>query len=331
VTGVAVVSTDRRQGHLSRLMTAELAQVVDQGLPVAALIAAEWPIYGRFGYGAATHACGYRIDGPSAAFRAPPTGSVRLVDSEELRPALQAVHEARWSRTPGALTFPDEHWDRHAGLASWPNHPLEPGKLRSALWHDDDGVLGGAVTYKVQDAWTDNRPSGTVEVQLLFGVTPTAERELWRHLCQVDWTTTVQAGNRGLDDPLPYFVEDGRSVVPFDRSDSVWLRILDVPSAIAARRSAIAGAAVAEVVDDVGHANGRWAIEIGPDGAAAAKTTESADVQLPASALGAAYLGGTPLQRLAEAGWVDELRPGGVDRLGALLAAPVAPWSPIGF
>jgi predicted acetyltransferase len=163
---------------------------------------------------------------------------------------------------------------------------------------------------------------------MLVGATPEAERELWRHLCEIDWVRTVSAGNRGVDDPLPFFVEDGRAVTAVDHFDCIWARILDVPAALGSRRATVAGRSVVEVLDAQGHAAGTWALELGPDGADVNRSTADPDVTLPITALSAAYLGGRSVQRLHEAGWLDEGTPGGVARLDALLRTPTAPWSP---
>ena len=49
--------THRRQGLLRRMLEPDLAASKERGEPVGMLIAAEFPIYGRFGYGsAADHA-----------------------------------------------------------------------------------------------------------------------------------------------------------------------------------------------------------------------------------------------------------------------------------
>ena len=188
--------------------------------------------------------------------------------------------------------------------------------------------MPGAVAYKVANGWQHSRPHGTAEVVLLVGATPEAERELWRHLCEVDWVRTVKADNRGLDDPLPLFLHDGRAVHRVDQFDCIWARVLDVPAVFGPRRPALGGRAVVEVVDPLGFAAGRWALELGPDGSTVEPTDADADVTLPVGALGAACLGGRSVRRLLEAGWVDEERAGGVDRLDALLTTPTLPWSP---
>jgi predicted acetyltransferase len=331
VTAVAVRSTDRRQGHLRRLMQAQLQTIAAAEVPIALLVAAEWPIYGRFGYGPAIDACGLEIDTSSARFRDPATGTVELVTSAELRPHLEAVHDQRWARTMGAVTRSPRIWDAIAGVRPIPGDSVDLGKERGAIWRDDAGAVQGAVAYTVHEAWTRNRPTGKAEVRLLVGATPQAERELWRHLCESDWIATVAAGVRSVDDALPLALTDARAAVQLDRSDCIWARLLDVPRVLGARRSALPGRVVVDVRDELGYANGRWSLELGPDGAEVSPTSESPAIRLPAAALGAACMGGTSVSRLHEAGWIDEESPGGVARLDALLRTPTAPWSPTTF
>ena len=61
LTAVTVAATHRRQGLLTKMITQSLQQAVDRGDPVAILIAAEWPIYGRFGYAPATRGADYTL------------------------------------------------------------------------------------------------------------------------------------------------------------------------------------------------------------------------------------------------------------------------------
>lgn len=328
VTAVAVLPNHRRQGHLSRLMRAQLDAIVAEDIPVALLVAAEWPIYGRFGYGPAVDACGWEIDAHAAHFRATPTGRVELCTPVELRPHLEDLHDRRLERTAGAVTRTGFVWDRVAGLMSWPNDKTPLGQRRGAIWRDEAGEVQGAVAYVVHEAWHRNRPDGKAQVTLLVGATPEAERELWRHLCELDWVSTVAAGNRPIDDPLPYFLTDGRAAVQLDRFDCIWTRVLDVRAAFGARRATTHDRVVLEVDDDMGYAAGRWSLALGPDHSHVDPTTDPAEVRLPIGALSAAYLGGASVTRLHQAGWVEELVAGAVTRLDTLLRTPMAPWSP---
>jgi predicted acetyltransferase len=328
VTAVGVLSHHRRQGHLTRLMDAQLRAMADRGIAVGLLVAAEWPIYGRFGYGPAIDACGFEIDTRAASFTSEPSGAVEVVTPEALRPELERVHELRRRRTPGAITRTAVVWEVLAGIRSWPGQPHDPGPLRGALWRDPAGEVQGAVAYKVVDHWERNRPAGKAEVTLLVGATPEAERELWRHLIEIDWVATVTSGNRGVDDPLPLMLADGRAVARVDWFDCIWARLIDLAAAVGARRAITRDRVVVEVVDRQGLIGGRWSIELGPDGAEVKPSDADADVALSASALSAAFLGGRSVRRLQEAGWVEEHKPRGVDRLDALLSTPTAPWSP---
>jgi hypothetical protein len=59
--------------------------------------------------------------------------------------------------------------------------------------------------------------------------------------------------------------------------------------------------------------------------------TSAADLVLDVTQLGAAYLGGTRLGALAEAGLVTELRPGAVRQLSTAMSWDPAPWCPTVF
>ena len=216
VTGVAVATNERRKGHLTRLMNAQLESIAKKKVPIALLVAAEWPIYGRFGYGPAIDACSLEVSTRAASFVERRTGSIELVDTATLRPHIEAIHQQRWIRTMGAITRDDWFWDRAAGVERWPGDAADLGKNRGALWRDDQGNVQGAVGYTVQEGWTDNRPTAVLHVRILLGSTPEAERELWRHLCDVDWAASIRAGNRSIEDPLQLMLTDGRAAVRRD-------------------------------------------------------------------------------------------------------------------
>jgi predicted acetyltransferase len=331
VTAVAVLGTHRRQGLLRRMMRDQLDSVAEAEVPIALLVAAEWGIYGRYGYGPAIDACGFDLDATTARFHDAASGSIELADPATLRPHLESVHDRRWARTMGAVTRQPWVWDSISGVTQFPHDKEDLGLRRAALWRDASGAVQGAVAYAVEESWVHNRPRGKAEVKLLVGATPEAERELWRHLVDLDWITTISAGLRAVDDPVPLWLVDSRAAVAVDRSDSIWARVLDVPRVLGERRSALPGRAVIEVVDDLGYASGRWSVALAPDGAEVQATTDRADVRLPVHALGAAVFGGHGIARLHAAGWLDEEAPGGVARVDALLRTDAAPWCPTSF
>src|SRR5579872_808510 len=69
LTNVTVAPTHRRRGVLTDMITGELRNAADRGEPIGILIASEYPIYGRFGYGASVEGATYRVDVAATRFR----------------------------------------------------------------------------------------------------------------------------------------------------------------------------------------------------------------------------------------------------------------------
>ena len=119
-------------------------------------------------------------------------------------------------------------------------------------------------------------------------------------------------------------------------SDGLWVRIVNLSAALQRRRYACAVDVVIDVTDPLLTANdGRWRLQAGGPGEggkpACKRTTAPADVVLPVSALGAAYLGGTRLGGLAAAGQISEQRPEALAELSTAMWWDPAPWSPMMF
>jgi predicted acetyltransferase len=116
-------------------------------------------------------------------------------------------------------------------------------------------------------------------------------------------------------------------------TDGLWLRLIDVPGALAARQYSCPSDMVIEVRDDLLPGNaGCWRLRAGDSGAASCKrTTAAADISLGVRELGAAYLGGTRIGSLAAAGLVTEHRAGTLIRLSAAMTWDPAPWCPTTF
>ena len=106
----------------------------------------------------------------------------------------------------------------------------------------------------------------------------------------------------------------------------MWVRLFDVPRALAARTYERTGSAVLEVVDPERGSPVRVALDATPDGATCVATDRSPDLTLPIAALGAAYLGGTRLRDAVIATGADEHRPGALAAVDALLRTADEPW-----
>jgi predicted acetyltransferase len=117
----------------------------------------------------------------------------------------------------------------------------------------------------------------------------------------------------------------------------LWVRIVDVPRALAGRKYSCPVDVVIEVRDEILPSNaGRWRLTTTAEtsnglAAACVPASSAADLALDVTELGAAYLGGTRLGALAGAGLVTELRPGAVRQLSAALSWDPAPWCPLVF
>src|SRR3954464_2804931 len=68
VTNVTVAPSHRRLGLLTQLMLADLSAARERGDAVAILVASEWPIYGRYGFGPAAEIVQIEIDTRAASF-----------------------------------------------------------------------------------------------------------------------------------------------------------------------------------------------------------------------------------------------------------------------
>jgi predicted acetyltransferase len=334
VSGVGVLPTHRRQGHLTAMMKAMLDDGAERGESVSVLVAAEYPIYGRYGYGPATEACQMRMEapGPDGWLDPPAPGGAELADNETFRVEGRALYERVRRQTPGHIFYPEEYWDVAIGEAPWADDLQRRAKAPKVLWRDATGEVQAAAMYSVDDNWEHNRPMGVLRVEMLISATDEAEREMVRFLASVDWIRSLRLGLRPTDDPLPFMLRDGRAAGQYDGGDHVWARVLDVPEALASRRYATAGRLVLDVDDPQGHATGRFLLEADSDGnATCSPTDESPDLVVPVTTLSAAYLGGYSWARLAAGGWVQEERAGAVATASTLFTMPRSPWCAFTF
>lgn len=325
VTAVTTTATHRRRGLATSLVGRDLAASVDRGEVVSVLIAAEWPIYGRFGYGAATEHQTWTVDRKLARLRNRPQGTVEFVDRDTARALMPTLFEKHRPTSPGEIGRTAHYWDRDYGIVVVPSWG-EPKPAFHVVARDPAGEVVGAARYGFDSRWTDRQPAGTVELHTMFTTSPLGHALIWEHLLSLDLAGTVRAGDRPVDDVLPWLLADARHARASERFDVLWARPLDVPALLGARTYGASGKLVLDVVDDAGFAGGRFAVDGGAFGATCVPTTESADLTLGVSALGTVLLGGYPVRTLAAAGLVDEHRAGAVARATRMFAGDRAPW-----
>jgi predicted acetyltransferase len=325
VTAVTTTATHRRRGLATRMIRNELQASVERGEIVSVLIAAEWGIYGRYGYGAATESQTLTVDAAAGRLRQRPAGSVEFVGVDEARAAAPAVFDRQRPHQPGEIERSDRYWDLSYGLLRYPSW-REPKPAFHVLARDPAGAVIGVARYTHEAKWTQRQPRGEATVDLFVTSEPAGAGLLWDHLLSTDLTTSIRAGDRSPDDPLPWLLTDARHAWPSDRGDFLWLRPLNVPALLTARTYAVAGRLVLDVVDVDGPAGGRFALDVGAAGMTCERTGHPADLTLTVSALGSVYLGGYGLRVLAAAGLVAEHSPGAVALADLMFRGPGHPW-----
>lgn len=337
VTNVSVLPTHRRRGLLTRMTATALAEAAERGDACSTLIAAEYPIYGRYGYAPATWVTQWEIDVPRAGLdprRARPEeegARVDLAGAEEVRTLGAALHERLRTRPDrqGMIDRTERWWRMYTGELTYPGSGFE--RPFHALHRDASGQVQGLLTYVTDDRWENGAPQVTARVVDLVAATAGAERALWHFLLSNDWVTTVRTGYRAPDDLLPLLLPNPRALRVTTHTDFLWLRPLDVPALLGARTYRGSGSLVLELHDPVGLSGGRFLLEAGPDGASCAPTTRSADLSLGVGELSAMYLGDESAARLLALGRIAEERPGAAALADDLLRTDRRPWCPDGF
>ncbi|MFC8764983.1 GNAT family N-acetyltransferase [Streptomyces sp. NPDC057193] len=332
ISQVTVSPTHRRRGLLSRMMTTDLAAAKERGDAIATLIAAEYPIYGRFGFGAASWATEWSVDvrraglDPRRSGRPEDGGRIDLTDAEEIRKAGPAVHRRLAGVRAGVTDRSARDWEVGTGLGVHSEPWREPFY---AVYRAESGEVEGFVSYTADDKWGDaKQPLNTATVRDLIAVTPAAERALWHYLCSVDWVGTVRSGYRAPDDPLPMLLPDPRAARTLTYVDMLWVRVLDVVRVLESRTYPVADGLVLDLRDGDGLAGGRYRLDASPAGATAVRTAESADLAFDIAELGTLALGDESAVRLCRLGRVEELTAGAAARADLLFRTPLRPFSP---
>lgn len=334
VTSIAVRPTHRRRGLMRRLLDEDLAVAARAGTPVAALTSTQGSLYERFGFGAATWTRSLSVDTAAARFRdGAERGRVEIVTAPEAFVALaSAVHERARRRHAGAIAPRPHQWEKLAGGAGMTGEP--DAARHTAVWRDDDGLLGGYVVHRVESGWSPTGDRATLAVLDMQATTPRAYRELWRHLCGHDLVGTVRWASASVDEPLPWLLADHRAVTLGEASAMLWLRLLDLPTALTARTYPVADVLALHAIDPAGHVAGRWRLDTTDPTTPRVVRLDAAhpvDVEVGAGELASIYLGGVDPRVLARAGRLTEHTAGAAARLARVLGAPSVPWNGIRF
>lgn len=328
VKTVAVRSTHRRKGLARAMMQHNLTLARDKGHALAVLTASEATIYGRFGFGIADRHESWEIDARRFALRpdvdvAP--GSCELLSPARAADVFEQVTAACLAVQRGSHSPLNVHRRRAVGRTA----DGEDRALRYLVHHDPDGVADGFATF-THGQWPDV-PDGDpapMEVTALWAPTPAIGRALWRGLVEIDLVTRIRYDFMPRGDSLPYSLVDSWAIKRRSTRDGVWLRILDLPSAIAQRGFDADGEITLRVVDPMGFCDGTWRIRAEEGVATAEPTTDFPTVELAVDTLARLWHGDVTARELARAGLV---RGEGVAALSDLFATHTPPVNLIHF
>lgn len=313
VTSVGVLPSHRRRGVLSALMRQQLTEVRARGEFLSVLLASEARIYGRFGYGPATsttrltvprHRAALAVPRARSAAGAPAAdgdqGSVEVLRRAECGEILEAVYDRYRRVQPGALSRPHRWWALGAGRS-----PVSPAPRYVAVHRNADGDADGYASYSIGSAGEQS----TLTVDETIAVDDAVFTALARYVLGHDLVSQVVFQHVPPEHPLRWQLADLRAGEVGGQADWLWVRLLDVPRALAARGWFADGELVLDVDDPFLGEHGRHLLTVRDGKADCVPTDRQPDLSLDVRDLGSLYLGGTSPSTLVRAGHVQAHHP----------------------
>ena len=315
VTHVFTVPTHRRQGILTEIMRRQLQMMHSEGIVLAGLHAAESSIYGRFGYGPAAPTEVLEIERGHARFRREftPAGSFHLVDDDEAMDLFPDIYESYRTSTPGLFSRDDEWWRlrfRAPGRAQG-----SPNWLKAV--YKRRGRPLAYVIYSLKSEWVDAVPRSTLNViEMAYG-DPESYAAIWHHLFGIDLVRLLHIYSP-INPLIWWMLADPRRLTRRIR-DGLWLRLVDMPSALFTRQYLRNANLTLRVEDTFCPWNdGTYRLESEDGNATCARTDSSPDLVVSADALASCYLGANDFHTLAAAGLAEEQSRGALSLASAM-------------
>lgn len=327
VTLVGVLPDHRRQRIADTVMRRLLEDGRERGEAASVLHASESAIYGRWGYAPALWDRSGRIETIRSAFReaAPTDGRMLLLDHDAVREAVVPIFEAAAAVQPGEVARTRGMWS--SSLSDPPAWRGGKGPLEFVVRIGPAGPDAYAA-FRRTPGWNLGLPEGELHVSDLQALSPEAYAQTWRWLLDVDLVTTVTAEHLTVDEPLFWLLRDPRRLQTTRVVEGLWLRIVDVPAALAGRAYGLDGDLTLRIHDPLVDANdGTWRLDV-EGGRAQVSPVEGSpepDLELGIDALAAVYLGGMRPSALARAGRLTAYSVDALVAAETFFASPVAP------
>ena len=249
--------------------------------------------------------------------------SARLITLEDAKTLVPPVYDRVRATTPGMFERTKDWWELRN--LDDPPERRQGGGVKNVLLLELDGEPAGYALYRMHMKFEQGSAAGKLEVLEAVADGPVATRELWRVLLDMDWKATVTADLLPLDHPLQHQLVYPRRM-RMRVGDGLWVRLVDVGAALAARAYGGDGPVVLDVEDAFLPENrGCWRIAAG----AAERSEDEADLALDVGELASAFLGGFTFAELVRGGVVRERKQGGAARADAVFVTDSPkPWCP---
>lgn len=336
LTWVGVHPDHRRRGILTAMVRHHFEQTRREGGHLSGLHASEPGIYGRHGYGLASLELTAQL-GRGTTFTAPGledevarvTTRLATVTDKGMAARRRECDLGVAADQVGAVVGDEGFYEEMCHESPEEKRGNEPGRVLFAVL---DGKDVGYAVFRRAHKWDNARPAAKVELSPVTAG-PVALLALVRRLVDLDLAGSVKVPGIAPDSPLLSWIDGPRATGDLATYDSLWVRLVDLPVALAARGYDGGDCdVVVEVTDASAPWNaGRWRIRIAGGEADVSPTDDDAAAAMDVAALGAAYLGGGNLSSMLRAGRVTEHRPGAVGELWRALRTDVPPSSARGF
>lgn len=306
INTIAVRPSHRRRGLLKMMMRAQLDAARERGMSLATLTASEATIYGRFGFGITTHTHPIHVDTRRLAFRSDvpmAPGSVEYVQPAFLKEhwhRLVTEHQARYRGAVGHL-----HGHFLADTGQWDPHGNGYSRaLRCVVHFTASGEVDGFALFTPQ-GW-DETPI-TTKVRKVCAADQAVNRALWKAMAEMDLVERLVYPLSPPGDPLAASLVDPWAIQAKEGDDPVWLRILDLPSAMAQRQfdGDSEGVVIVEIADSMGYCEGTWAMSARDGHGSAERVNAAPHVKLSVDVLAQMWHGDRTASQLALSGLLD--------------------------
>ena len=335
LTWVGVHPDHRRRGLLTAMIGHHLEETRREGGHLSALHASEPTIYGRYGYGLASLQLEVQV-GRGSTLTAPHledeaatiTTRLGVVDDEGMGARRRQIDLDLLASNVGTIVGNPEFYAELSHVSADELREHEAPRVFIAV---RDGRDVGYAVFTRKHKWPNSRPAAEVSVTTLAGG-PAARLALMRRVTDLDLSGTVTINGIASTDPVLSWVQGPRGLGDVKQFDSLWVRLVDVSEALAARGYEADCDVVVDVADEQAPWNaGRWRIRVKDGTGEATGTDDEAEVALPVAALGAAYLGVANLAEMHRAGVIAEHRPGAARDLWRAFRTDVGPYAARGF